>query len=104
LFLSARYFRIISPFFGKVSFRLSITIPELPEQIARDATTAKDKLGALGTLLAAGRVRTHARTYTHVSSRKSSVHFYYSPLYDRKSLPHADSRCAEGRRAIAGVW
>lgn len=39
--------------------------------------------------------------YTRVSSRNSAVHFYYLPFYGRKSLPHADSRCAEGRRAIA---
>jgi len=39
--------------------------------------------------------------YTRLSSRNSAVHFYYLPFYGRKSLPHADSRCAEGRRAIA---
>jgi len=40
--MSFCYFRVISP--EKISFRLSITIHELPEQIARVAMTAKDKL------------------------------------------------------------
>lgn len=44
---------------------------------------------------------TRIRTHTRISSRNSAVHFYYLPFYGRKSLPHADSRCAEGRRAIA---
>lgn len=49
----------------------------------------------------ASRYNTNVRTYTHISSRNSAVHFYYLPFYGRKSLPHADSRCAEGRRASA---
>lgn len=48
----------------------------------------------------ASRYIADVRTYTRVSSRNSAVHFYYLPFYGRKSLPHADSRCAEGRRAI----
>lgn len=49
----------------------------------------------------ASRYSADVRTYTRVSSRNSAVHFYYLPFYGRKSLLHADSRCAEGRRAIA---
>lgn len=49
----------------------------------------------------ASRYSTEVRTYTRISSRNSAVHFYYLSFYGRKSLPHADSRCVEGRRATA---
>lgn len=64
--------------------------------VLQDALHSASWLGAN-----ASRYSTDVCTHTHISSRNSAVHFYYLPFYGRKSLPHADSRCAEGRRAIA---
>jgi len=49
----------------------------------------------------ASRYSIDIRTHTRISSRNSAVHFCYLLFYGRKSLPHADSWCTEGRRAIA---
>lgn len=91
-----RYTAYLRLLFGANCARRS---PQLGDRIAlKDAPDAPRRSGANRLSL-----QQHPAIPTRASRRNSAVHFYYLPFYGRKSLPHADLRCAEGRRAIAGV-